>query len=50
LEIKNNESDEIAQYVGGRYLSASEACWRIFHHSMHHKFPNVIRLSFHLAD
>ena len=29
LEIKN-EVDEIAQYVDGRYLSESEAYWRIF--------------------
>ena len=50
LEIKNNESDEIAQYVDGRYLSATEACWRIFCYSMHKEFPNVIRLAVHLPD
>ena len=49
LEIKNG-SDEIAQYIGGRYLSSSEACWRIFRYSMHHEFPNVTRLAIHLPN
>ena len=49
LEVKNN-SDEIAQYVDGRYLSASESCWRIFRYSMHHESPNVVRLAIHLPN
>ena len=37
LKIKN-EKDEIVKYVDGRYLSASEACWKIFGYSMHREF------------
>ena len=47
LEIKN-EFDEIIKYVDGRYLSASESCWRIFGYSMHNEFPSITRLAIHL--
>ena len=49
LEIKN-EDNEIVKYVDGRYLSASEACWRIFRYSMHREFPSVTRLAIHLPN
>jgi hypothetical protein len=48
-EISNN-LNEIKHYIDGRYLSASEACWRIFRYSMHREFPNVIRLAIHLPN
>ena len=40
--------DEIAQYLSGRYLSFSEACWRIFNFSLHSMSPNVYWLPAHL--
>ena len=39
--------DEIKQYLNCRYVSASEACWRIFSYSIHGRKPAVERLFFH---
>ncbi|KAI5435870.1 hypothetical protein KIW84_022338 [Lathyrus oleraceus] len=40
--------DEIKQYLDCRYVSPSEACWRIFSYSIHGRKPAVGRLFFHL--
>ncbi|XP_058763549.1 uncharacterized protein LOC131636996 [Vicia villosa] len=40
--------DEIKQYLDFRYVSPSEACWRIFSYSIHGRKPAVERLFFHL--
>ncbi|XP_058727025.1 uncharacterized protein LOC131598443 [Vicia villosa] len=40
--------DEIKQYLDCRYVSPSEACWRIFSYSIHGRKPVVERLFFHL--
>ena len=42
--------DEISQYVDGRYLSVSEACWRIFQFPMHGAKPPVQRLAIHVRN
>jgi len=42
--------DEIKRYYDCRYLSACEAVWRIYGFDIHHKWPTVQRLSFHLQD
>ena len=42
--------DEIQQYVDARYVSASEACWRIFGFSQHGDTPSVTHLAVHLPD
>ena len=34
--------DEIQQYLEARYVSASEATWRLFQYQMHEEFPNVV--------
>ena len=53
---KENEStgmrivDEIKRYYDFRYLSACEAVWRIFGFDIHHRWPAVQRLTFHLQD
>ncbi|KAF1862622.1 hypothetical protein Lal_00013383 [Lupinus albus] len=40
--------DEVKQYLDCRYVSPSEACWRIFRFPIHGRQPAVERLSFHL--
>lgn len=40
--------DEIKCYLDSRYISASEACWRIFEFNLHRRFPPVTRLQYHL--
>lgn len=42
--------DEIERYVDARYVSASEACWRIFSFSMHEEYPHHQRLAIHLPE
>lgn len=42
--------DEIENYIKCRYVSASEACWRIFSFIIQYKEPSVQRLTFHLED
>ena len=40
--------DEIQEYYNCRYVSTSEASWRILGFDIHHRTPSVERLSFHL--
>ncbi|XP_050875206.1 uncharacterized protein LOC127078827 [Lathyrus oleraceus] len=40
--------DEIKKYLNCRYISPSEACWRIFSYSIHDRKPIVERLFFHM--
>jgi hypothetical protein len=42
--IEVSRRDEIKRWIEGRYISASEAAWRIFHFDMHDQVPNVVRL------
>lgn len=42
--------DEIRQYYNCRYVSPCEAVWRIFAFDIHHKWPPVQRLTFHLPN
>ncbi len=44
------EVDEIKKYLDCRYVSASEATWRIFKFDMHEWFPIVDRLQYHLPN
>ncbi len=48
LEVHKN--DEVAQYLDARYISAIEACWRIFEFNMHAEQPPVYRLPVHLEN
>ncbi|CAH1433200.1 unnamed protein product [Lactuca virosa] len=47
---ENNDRDEIVEYYNCRYISACEACWRLFRYYIHYRTPHVERLSFHLQD
>jgi hypothetical protein len=42
--------DEIKMYLDARYISSSEAIWRIFHYRMHGRSPSVQRLAVHLPE
>jgi len=51
---KGNEStemcvvNEIKRYYDCRYLYACEAVWRIYGFDIHHRWPAVQHLTFHL--
>ncbi|KAI9126100.1 hypothetical protein K1719_003518 [Acacia pycnantha] len=42
--------DEVSHYLNCRYVSSCEASWRIFGFEIHHRYPHVERLSFHLPQ
>jgi hypothetical protein len=44
------EFDEIKTYLECRYVSAIEACWRIFRFEINYREPAVERLNFHLEN
>ena len=44
------EIDEIAAYLTGRLLTASEAVWRILGLKLHKEHPAITRLDVHLPD
>ncbi|XP_058775057.1 uncharacterized protein LOC131649304 [Vicia villosa] len=41
--------DEIKQYLDCRYMSPSEACWRIYSYKIHGRRPAVERMFYHLV-
>lgn len=45
-----DEDDEILQYVNGRYISATEASWRLFGFHLHDEWPSVVRLDIHTEE
>ena len=45
-----NDYDEIKKYLEMRYISTTEACWRIFQFDLHHRDPLVERLPFHIEN
>ncbi|XP_019157523.1 PREDICTED: uncharacterized protein LOC109154108 [Ipomoea nil] len=49
-EAGNEIVDEINMYYDCRYVSASEAAWRLFSFEVQYRTPPVERLSFHLPD
>ncbi len=42
--------DEVQNYLDGWYVSASEACHRVFAFDLHGMHPNVYRLAIHLPN
>ncbi len=44
------EIDEIKKYLDCRFVSTSEATWRIFKFDMHKRFPIVEHLQYHLPN
>ena len=49
-QVEDELTDEIKEFYDCRYLSACEAAWRIFKFDLHHRFPPVDRLHFHLPN
>ncbi|XP_058726317.1 uncharacterized protein LOC131597650 [Vicia villosa] len=45
----NQPVDEIQQYLDCRYVSPSEACWRIYSYNIHGRRPVVERMFYHLV-
>lgn len=45
-----NANDEVTSYQNGRYISTSEAVWRMLSFSIHERFPAVIHLDIHLEN
>ena len=43
----NQNFDEIANHLDGRYIAASEAFWRIYDYPLYSNFPSVHRLPIH---
>ncbi|GBP62999.1 ATP-dependent DNA helicase PIF1 [Eumeta japonica] len=44
----NNNNDEVTRFQSGRYISSSEAVWRILSFPIHERHPPVIHLDIHL--
>ncbi|XP_053595510.1 uncharacterized protein LOC128667831 [Microplitis demolitor] len=42
--------DEVTKYEAGRYISTSEAVWRIVSFPIHERFPPVMHLAVHLEN
>ena len=45
-----NDNDEVEKYLNGRYVSTSEALWRISQFPIHERFPAVVHLAVHLQN
>lgn len=45
-----DDFDEVTNYQTGRYISSSEAVWRIFRFLIHDRFPSVMHLAVHLEN
>ena len=46
-EVQLKEIDEIKKFVNSRFITASEACWRIMGFNIHGRDPSVQRLAVH---
>nr|XP_018910130.1 PREDICTED: uncharacterized protein LOC109039193 [Bemisia tabaci] len=45
--VIENKNDEIQQFQSGRFISSSEAVWRILTFKIHNRYPPVMHLSVH---
>lgn len=45
-KVKN--TDEIQNYLDGRYVCAVEAAWRLFGFDIHYRYPSIERLPVHM--
>ena len=42
--------NEVSIFLDARYVSASEASWRIFHYRLHDEKPDIQQLQVHLPN
>ena len=47
---RTKEVDEVVNYLEARYVSATEACYRLFAYELHANLPHVMRLALHLEN
>ena len=45
-----NLKDEVSEYQNGRYISSSEAFWRVFGFPIHERYPAIVQLAVHLPN
>ena len=45
---KPKTTDEIKNFLDGRYICGSEAAWRLLGFEIHHRFPSIDRLPVHM--
>ncbi|KIH60924.1 hypothetical protein ANCDUO_08810 [Ancylostoma duodenale] len=50
LEGENDTTDEIIQYLLGRFINTNEGVWHILRFPIHERYPPVVHLSFHLEN
>ncbi|OAV99820.1 hypothetical protein PTTG_25306 [Puccinia triticina 1-1 BBBD Race 1] len=50
LTMLVDDGDEVKSFLEGRYISAPEACWRLFQFPLSGRSPSVTRLNIHDAD
>lgn len=48
--LQSSDRDEVTKYQSGRYISTSEAVWRILGFSIHDRHPTVMHLDVHLEN
>ncbi|XP_045498452.1 uncharacterized protein LOC123696361 [Colias croceus] len=48
--LQSSDKDEVTKYQSGRYISTSEAVWRILAFSIHDRHPTVMHLDVHLEN
>ena len=48
--LRSDQVDEISDYQNARYISSSEAAWRILEFPIHERFPPVQQLAVHLEN
>ncbi|KAJ8723199.1 hypothetical protein PYW08_003111 [Mythimna loreyi] len=48
--LQSTDNDEVTKYQSGRYISTSEAVWRILAFSIHDRHPTVMHLDVHLEN
>ncbi|XP_036347381.1 uncharacterized protein LOC118756745, partial [Rhagoletis pomonella] len=48
--LQSSDRDEVTKYQSGRYISTSEAVWRILGFSIHERHPPVMHLDVHLEN
>lgn len=47
VKLHSGVINEIENYLDCRYISSTEACWRIFNYHIHEENPAVILLHYH---